>query len=96
LAQGFLVVLSNPKPLLWVGAFIPQFIDPNGNYIVQIVLLGVTAMEIGVVSDGAYAVLAGSVRHVISAHPRGVLPVSRVGGGVLIGGGLWLAFARPK
>ena len=31
--QGLLVILSNPKGLLWFGAFIPQFIDPKGNYV---------------------------------------------------------------
>src|SRR5258706_492828 len=36
--QGFLVMMANPKALLFFGAFIPQFIDPKGNYIAQIVL----------------------------------------------------------
>ena len=38
--QGFLVLMSNPKALLWFGAFIPQFVDPAGNYVGQIMLLG--------------------------------------------------------
>src|ERR1700760_373870 len=37
--QGFLVLMSNPKALLWFGAFIPQFINPQGNYVGQIVLM---------------------------------------------------------
>ena len=45
--QGFLVLLGNPKALLWFGAFIPQFVDPTGDYVGQVVLLGVTAMVIG-------------------------------------------------
>ena len=28
--QGFLVAISNPKTLVFFGAFIPQFIDPSG------------------------------------------------------------------
>jgi len=32
---GFLVLMSNPKALLWFGAFIPQFVDPSGNYVGQ-------------------------------------------------------------
>src|ERR671923_1569410 len=35
LLQGFLVLMSNPKALLWFGAFIPQFINPQGNYVAQ-------------------------------------------------------------
>src|SRR5215203_5012723 len=31
--QGFLVLMGNPKALLWFGAFIPQFIDPKGDYV---------------------------------------------------------------
>ncbi|HUN46189.1 MAG TPA: LysE family translocator, partial [Stellaceae bacterium] len=38
--QGFLVMLSNPKALLFFGAFIPQFVDPHGNYVGQVLLLG--------------------------------------------------------
>ncbi len=33
--QGFLVLMSNPKALLLFGAFIPQFVDPNGNCVVK-------------------------------------------------------------
>jgi len=57
--QGFLVLMSNPKALLWFGAFIPQFVDPSGNYVGQIVLLGATAMATAAITDGAYAVLGG-------------------------------------
>jgi homoserine/homoserine lactone efflux protein len=40
LLQGLLVLMSNPKALLWFGAFIPQFVDPSGHYIAQLVVLG--------------------------------------------------------
>lgn len=92
--QGFLVMLSNPKALLFFGAFIPQFVDPHGNYVGQVVLLGATAMVVAVCSDGAYAVLSGRARHLLSR--RRVRLASRVGGACLIGGGVWLAFARAK
>jgi threonine/homoserine/homoserine lactone efflux protein len=92
--QGFLVMMSNPKALFWFGAFIPQFIDPRGNYTAQIVLLGVTAMAVALVSDGAYAVLTGRAGGFLSR--KGVRLVSRLSGGFLIGGGLWLAFTRGR
>jgi homoserine/homoserine lactone efflux protein len=92
--QGLLVILSNPKGLLWFGAFIPQFIDPKGNYVGQIILLGLTAMAVALVSDGAYAVLVGRAGSALSK--RRVQLVSRVGGVFLIGGGLWLAFTRSR
>ena len=92
--QGFLVLLGNPKALLWFGAFIPQFVDPSGNYVGQVVLLGLTAMASAAISDGAYAILAGRAGRLLSR--RRVQTVSRIGGLCLIGGGAWLAFARVR
>lgn len=90
--QGFLVMMSNPKALFWFGAFIPQFIDPHGNYIAQIAFLGVTAMVVALLSDGAYAVLTGRAGKWLSR--RRVRLVSRASGVCLVGGGLWLALRR--
>jgi threonine/homoserine/homoserine lactone efflux protein len=90
--QGLLVILSNPKGLLWFGAFIPQFVDPGGDYVGQIVLLGMTAMAVALVTDGAYAVLTGRAGALLSR--RRARLVSRLGGAFLVGGGVWLALAR--
>jgi threonine/homoserine/homoserine lactone efflux protein len=92
--QGFLVLLANPKALLFFGAFIPQFVDPAGNYVGQIVLLGVTAMLVALLSDGAYAVLTGRAGALLSR--RRVRLVSRISGSFLIGGGIWLALTRAR
>ncbi|MGH8668753.1 MAG: LysE family translocator [Burkholderiales bacterium] len=92
LLQGFLVLMANPKALLWFGAFIPQFVDPSGDYVGQIVLLGVTAMLVALVSDGGYAVLTGRAGNFLSR--KRVKLVSRLSGGCLIGGGIWLALTR--
>ena len=94
LLQGFLVLMANPKALLWFGAFIPQFIDPTGNYVGQIALLGVTAMAVALVSDGAYAVVTGRASAMLSR--KRVRLVSRLSGGFLIGGGIWLALTRAR
>jgi threonine/homoserine/homoserine lactone efflux protein len=90
--QGFLVLLSNPKALLLFGAFIPQFVDPKGDYVWQVALLGATFMAIALIFDGAYAVLAGRAGRILTQ--RRVRLVSRLSGAILIGGGLWLALAR--
>lgn len=94
LLQGFLVLMANPKALLWFGAFIPQFIDPTGNYVGQIVVLGVTAMAVALVSDGAYAVVTGRASAMLSR--KRVRLVSQLSGGFLIGGGIWLALTRGR
>ena len=92
--QGFLVMMSNPKALFWFGAFIPQFLDPTGDYVGQIVVLGLTAMLVALISDGAYAVLTGRAGSFLSK--KRVRLVSRLGGGFLIGGGIWLALTRGR
>ena len=94
LLQGFLVLMANPKALLWFGAFIPQFVDPTGNYIGQIVLLCLTAMAVALVSDGAYAVVTGRAGSFLSR--KRIRLVSRLSGGFLIGGGIWLALTRGR
>ncbi|QPC41658.1 LysE family translocator [Kaustia mangrovi] len=90
--QGLLVILSNPKALLFYGAFLPQFIDPAGDYALQLVILGAIFMSIATVLDGSYAVLTGRVRSLLSQTRLRL--VSRASGLMLIGGGLWLAFTR--
>jgi len=94
LLQGFLVALSNPKTLVFFGAFIPQFIDPAGSYLEQVAIMGVTAVAVAVVSDGLYAILVGGAGRRVSQ--RGLRWLSRIGGGALIGGGVWLALTRSR
>ena len=92
--QGALVALSNPKTLLFFGAFFPQFVDPARDFGLQIFIMGVTAMAVAVVSDSIYALAAGRARQVFSARRIAIL--ERISGGFLIGGGLWLAFSRSR
>jgi len=92
--QGFLVMLSNPKVLLFFGAFIPQFVDPRSDHVFQVALLGATAMAVAMVSDGAYAVLSGRAGTLLAR--RHVRRLSRASGICLIGGGVWLALARTR
>ena len=92
LTQGILVALSNPKTLIFFGAFFPQFIDPARDHGLQILIMGLTAMLVAAVSDSVYALAAGRAGRALSA--KRVRLLSRVSGGFLIGGGLWLAFSR--
>ena len=92
--QGFLVLLGNPKALLFFGAFIPQFVDPRGNFVTQVVFLGFTFMAVATVTDGAYAVMTGRARSLLSRQR--VRVASMFGGMCLIAGGVWLALARTR
>jgi len=93
--QGFLVLISNPKLLIFFGAFLPQFMDMNrDDHVSQATLLGVTFMVIAGLTDGIYALLAGRVRKLFSA--RRTRLVSRISGSFMIGGGIWLALTRAR
>ena len=91
IAQGLAVSLNNPKTLLFFGAFFPQFMDPNRDSILQVLTMGASAMAVAAVSDGAYALLARGRGWSCRAGPR---LMTRASGGLLIGGGLWLALSR--
>ena len=56
------VNVLNPKTALFFFAFLPQFVDPSrGSVAGQILLLGGILVVMGILSDGAYAIMAGSV-----------------------------------
>ncbi len=90
--QGFWVILSNPKALLFFGAFIPQFINLNGSATWQTIWLALTFMVVALVLDGAYAVGAGWAGTRLTQSR--IRLVERVSGSLLIAGGVWLAFTR--
>src|SRR3979409_1413747 len=92
--QGFLVLLSNPKVLVFFGAFIPQFVDMSKDHFSQVALLGVTFMVTGAVTDSVYALAAGRARKFFSARRTRLL--SRISSGFMIGGGVWLALAGAR
>src|SRR6266511_4206985 len=92
--QGFLVLLSNPKVLVFFGAFIPQFMDMEKDHLPQVALLGITFMVIAASTDTVYALLAGRARLFFSKQRTRLL--SRVSGGFMIGGGIWLALTRAR
>jgi homoserine/homoserine lactone efflux protein len=92
--QGLAVALSNPKTLLFFGAFFPQFMDPNRDFTLQVLIMGAIAMAVAAISDSAYALLASRAGAALSR--RRVRLMTRASGGMLIGGGVWLALSRAK
>jgi threonine/homoserine/homoserine lactone efflux protein len=92
--QGFLVLLANPKVMVFFGAFIPQFMDMSKDHVSQVALLGATFMVIAGLTDAIYALLAGRARLFFSA--RRTRLVSRISGGFMVGGGIWLALIRTR
>ena len=92
--QGVVVNVLNPKTALFFLAFLPQFVDPaRGPVALQLLLLGLIFVLIGTLSDGAYALLAGSVGERIRRR-GGFMAASRwLVGGTFIGLGVATALA---
>jgi threonine/homoserine/homoserine lactone efflux protein len=96
-AQGVVVNVLNPKTALFFFAFLPQFVDVSrGSVPVQVVMFGVAFVLLGLVSDGAYALLASTGAGWLRRRP-GVARTSRlVSGGVLISLGVTTALAGSR
>ena len=88
--QGLIVILSNPKAFLFLGAFIPQFIDINQPIGSQIIYFGILFMIVGAIFDGMYAVIFGKFREIIINKYINIL--NKLGGALLFFVGLWLLF----
>ena len=88
--QGLTVILSNPKAFLFLGAFIPQFIDINKPVSNQIMFFGFLFMIVGAIFDGAYAVIFGKSREIIINKYINIL--NKLGGSLLFFVGVWLFF----
>ena len=92
--QGIVVNILNPKTALFFLAFLPQFVDPaRGQLGLQILCLGLIFVALGVVSDGLYAVLAGTAGGWLKRGGRFLRIERYVTGGVFVGLGLTAAFA---
>ncbi len=86
--DGLVVNLTNPKVILFVLAFIPQFVNPTtGPILPQFLILGVIIALGGLVVNGLVGIFAGGAGKVLISNPR----ASRIMGWVT--GGIFTALA---
>jgi threonine/homoserine/homoserine lactone efflux protein len=90
-AQGVVVNVLNPKTALFFLAFLPQFVDPERTVWTQVVVLGATFVALGFVSDGLYALAAGSLGRWLRTRRRVLRYAS---GTVFVGLGVSAALAK--
>ena len=95
--QGMVVAVLNPKTALFFFAFLPQFVDSTkGPVSLQLLTLGCLFVLMAIVTDGLYALLAGSIGQWLKGT-RAFLRFERyVVGAVYIGLGLTAALAEAK
>ena len=90
--NGLVVSLSNPKVLLFLGAFLPQFVDPAQPPGVQLAVLAVTFIATLFAVDLSYTLMVARARRALSArHARWL---DGIAGTMLLAGGAVLATLR--
>ncbi len=90
-AEAFFVNLTNPKALVFHGAFLPLFVSPGAPATPQLILLAVTFIVIAAVLDGCWAVFAAKLQPLLHRIGRWR---HRITGGVLLTAAAGLAIAR--
>lgn len=90
--QGVAVSLSNPKVLLFLGAFFPQFVSPEAAPGPQLAVLAVLFVVVLLAVDVSYTLAIARARAAFDMSRLRVLDA--ISGGLLVAGGLVLASAR--
>jgi threonine/homoserine/homoserine lactone efflux protein len=95
--DGVVVNVLNPKTALFFLAFLPQFVDPSrGQVGAQILTLGGIFVALGLFTDGAYALTAGTAGRWLRGHPRFLAGERWVSGSMYIGLGVAAALTSSQ
>jgi len=89
--QGIVVEALNPKTALFLLAFLPQFVDPQGNVALQILLLGCLSVSLNTVVDLVVACFAGPLGRRLRESARLRRRQRRFTGCALVGLGAYVA-----
>jgi threonine/homoserine/homoserine lactone efflux protein len=90
--DGFTVGATNPKVIVFFAAILPQFTDRQAGHVpLQIVVLGALFAGIALLSDAAWAMVAGTARAWITRSRRRLELIGGTSGLVMIGIGVRLA-----
>jgi threonine/homoserine/homoserine lactone efflux protein len=94
--QGVITEVLNPKTALFFLVFIPQFINPNANPVLQFIVLGSISIALNTTVDIGVALLAGPLGQWLQTHPRFRRQQRLFTGWGLIGLGAYVALADSK
>jgi threonine/homoserine/homoserine lactone efflux protein len=94
--QGIVVNVLNPKTALFFLAFLPQFVEPTrGAAWLQILALGLLFAALGFLSDGTWALVAGTLGERLRRSRRFPKTQRYVSGSVFVGLGAAAALTAP-
>ena len=92
--QGAIVAILNPKTALFFLAFLPQFVDAShGAAWQQSLLLGLTFVGLGICTDSAYGLMAGTARGWLRRSESFRRGQRYFSGGVYLALGAWAAIS---
>ena len=96
-SQGVVVAALNPKTALFFLAFLPQFVDTSHGAITeQLLVLGGLFVLLALISDSAYALIAGTTGRWLKGARSAVRAERYVVGSVYIGLGVTAALADVR
>jgi threonine/homoserine/homoserine lactone efflux protein len=91
--QGLVITIPNPKSLIFIAAFLPQFIDAARPLGLQFAFIVPTFLAITFTVTSVWALIAGRVSGFLQSQ-RAFQSVLRTAGGLMIIAGVSLAVAR--
>jgi homoserine/homoserine lactone efflux protein len=89
--QGLLTAVSNPKALLFYGAFLPQFIDPARDLLTQFIVMATVFVAVEILVEYLLALLAHRIRPWLERAGRNF---NRACGGMFAAMGVALPLTR--
>jgi threonine/homoserine/homoserine lactone efflux protein len=89
--RAVMIAAVNPKTLLFIAAFLPQFVVENGSVSGQFTLVATLFLTVLLLGDTIWALTAASARQVLD---RFASARNRITGGFLVAAGAGLALSR--
>lgn len=93
LGHAWIVTALNPKSIIFFVAFLPQFLNPQADFLTQMLVFESTFLILAFANAIGYALIASRARAAIR-NERVVGAANKVGGSLLIGAGILTATAR--
>jgi threonine/homoserine/homoserine lactone efflux protein len=95
LGHAWIVTALNPKSIIFFVAFLPQFLNPQADFLTQMLVFESTFLILAFANAIGYALIASRARAAIR-NERVVGAANKVGGSLLIGAGILAATARAS